>query len=78
MLLQKKFHLVFSLVMGTFMTSFMTFVITIINVGFGPHFLAMWGRAFVIALVVAVPVIYFVAPLARKVTERLLNYDKLI
>ena len=73
--LQKKFHLVFSLVMGTFMTSFMTFAITAINVGFGPHFLAMWGRAFVIAFVVAVPVIYFVAPLARKLTGRLLGVD---
>jgi antibiotic biosynthesis monooxygenase (ABM) superfamily enzyme len=73
--LQKKFHLVFSLVMGTFMTSFMTFVITAINVGFGPHFLAMWGRAFVIAFLVAVPVIYFVAPLARKLTGRLLGVE---
>lgn len=69
---QKKFQLVFSLVMGTMMVTLMTFVITAVNVGFGAHFLPMWARAFGIAYVVAVPVIYFVAPLARKITGRLL------
>ena len=70
---QKKFHLIFSLVMATMMVFLMNFVITTANVGWGPHFLAAWARAFAIAYVVAAPVIFFVAPLARKITARILG-----
>jgi hypothetical protein len=70
---QKKFHLVFSLLMGVLMISLMTFVITAVNVGFGPDFLARWGKAFAVAYVVGVPVIFFLAPVARKLTGKLLG-----
>lgn len=70
---QKKFHLVFSLIMGAMMVFLMTFVITAVNLGFGPHFLAAWGRVFVIAYVIAVPVIFFLAPIARRLTAGLLG-----
>ncbi|MDT8989632.1 DUF2798 domain-containing protein [Curvibacter sp. APW13] len=70
---QKKFQIVFSLVMGAMMVFIMTFVITAVNVGFSPDFLHRWATAFGIAYVVAVPVIFFVAPLARKITGRLLG-----
>ena len=69
----KKFHLVFSLIMGAMMVVLMTFVITAVNLGFGPHFVAAWGRVFVIAYVIAVPVIFFLAPIARKLTGGLLG-----
>lgn len=65
---QKKFHLVFSLVMGAMMIFLMTFVITAVNVGFTTNFLALWTKAFAIAYVVGVPVIFFLAPVARKLT----------
>jgi len=68
-----KFHLVFSLVMGAMMVSLMTFVITSVNLGFGPYFLAAWTKAFAIAYVIGVPVIFFLAPLARKLTGGLLG-----
>ncbi|MCK9386775.1 MAG: DUF2798 domain-containing protein [Sulfuritalea sp.] len=70
---QKKFHLVFSFVMGLLMISLMTFVITAVNVGFAPDFLARWGKAFVVAYAVGVPVIFFLAPVARKLTGKLLG-----
>lgn len=70
---QKKFHLTFSFIMGAMMISLMTFVITAVNVGFTPDFLAKWGRAFAVAYVVGVPVIFFLAPMARKITGRLLG-----
>lgn len=70
---QKKFHLVFSFVMGSLMISVMTFVITAVNIGFAPDFLPHWGKAFAIAYVVGVPVIFFVAPLARKLTGKILG-----
>lgn len=64
---KSRFHLVFSMVMGAMMVFIMTFVITLANVGLPPDFFARWARAFAIAYVVAVPVIYFVAPRARKI-----------
>lgn len=70
---QKQFHLVFSLIMGAMMVFLMTFVITVVNLGFGPHFLAAWMKAFGIAYVVAVPVILFLAPIARRLTGGLLG-----
>jgi predicted membrane channel-forming protein YqfA (hemolysin III family) len=70
---QKKFHLVFSLLMGAIMIFLMTFVITAVNVGFGAYFLLTWAKAFVIAYIVGVPVIFFLAPVARKLTARALR-----
>ena len=70
---QKKFHLVFSLIMGAMMISLMTLVITFINVGLIDNFLRLWMKAFGIAYVVGVPVIFFLAPVARKLTGRVLG-----
>lgn len=68
---QKKFHLVFSIIMGAMMISLMTLVITFVNVGLVEDFIGRWLRAFLIAYVVGVPVIFFFAPMARKMTARL-------
>ncbi|HQR20427.1 MAG TPA: DUF2798 domain-containing protein [Burkholderiaceae bacterium] len=70
---QKKFHLVFSLLMGAMMILLMTFVITAVNVGFSETFIGSWMKAFAIAYVVGVPVIFFLAPVARKLTTRLVG-----
>lgn len=70
---QKKFHLVFSLIMGAMMIFLMTLVITFINVGLIDNFLRLWMKAFGIAYVVGVPVIFFLAPVARKLTGRVLG-----
>ena len=67
---KSRFHLVFSLLMGAMMISLMTLVITLVNVGLVPDFLSRWLRAFLIAYVVGVPVIFFLAPFARKLTGR--------
>jgi len=70
---QKKFHLVFSAIMGALMISLMTLVITFVNVGLVEDFIGRWLRAFLIAYVVGVPVIFFLAPMARKIAGRLLG-----
>lgn len=67
---RNRFHLVFSLLMGAMMISLMTFVITLVNVGLTADFLGRWMRAFLVAYVVGVPVIYFLAPVARRLTAR--------
>ena len=70
---QKRFHLVFSFLMGAMLIFLMTFIITAVNVGFNGNFLRLWMKAFAIAYVVGVPLIFFLAPVARKVTARVLN-----
>ena len=72
---QKKFHLVFSMVMGALMIFVMTFVITLVNVGWSAQVLMTWMKAFGIAYVVGVPVIFFLAPVARKLTGKLLGVN---
>ena len=67
---RKYFHLVFSLVMGAKMVFVMTFFITLINLGWVEGFFASWMRAYAIAYVIAVPVIYYLAPLARRFAAR--------
>ena len=69
----KRFHLVFSLLMGVMMVFLMTFVITLANIGWRADFLQAWAHAFAIAYVVAVPVIYFLAPVARKLAARFVH-----
>ena len=70
---QKKFHLVFSLVMAAMMVFLMTFVITLVNLGWVANFLSAWAKSFIVAYLVAVPVIFFIAPVARRITGQLLG-----
>lgn len=70
---QKKFHLVFSLIMAAIMVCLMTCVITAVNTGFGAGFLGRWAWAFVVAYVFAAPTIFFLAPLARRMTAALVG-----
>lgn len=72
----KRFHLVFSLLMGALMISLMTFVISLVNVGWVPDLLGRWVRAFAVAYVVGVPVIYLLAPFARGLTAKLVEMPR--
>ena len=65
-----RFHFVFSLIMGAIMVFLMTFVVTLANLGWRPDFVVFWARAFAVAYVVAVPVIYLLAPVARRLAGR--------
>ena len=67
---KSRFHLVFSFVMGAIMVFIMTFVITSVNVGWPQNFLFLWAKSFLVAYAVAVPVIYFFVPVARRLTAR--------
>jgi hypothetical protein len=70
---QKKFHLVFSFIMAAMMVFLVTFVVTLANLGWVEHFVAAWAKSFSIAYLVAVPMIFFVAPVARRITGQLLG-----
>lgn len=68
-----RFHLVFSMLMAAMMVFIVTFVITSVNVGWPANFIALWAKAFGVAYVIAVPVIYFLAPFARRLTARFVH-----
>lgn len=55
------------------MISLMTFIITAVNIGFPSDFVSRWLKSFMVAYVVGVPVIFFLAPVARKLTGRLVG-----
>lgn len=59
--------------MGAMMIFLMTLVITFVNVGVTQTFLLSWAKAFAIAYIIGVPVIYFLAPVARKLTASLVG-----
>lgn len=63
---KKRFHLIFSFIMGAMMFFVMTFIVTAVNVGFPPDFVPRWLNSFGVAYVAGVPLIYFLAPIARK------------
>jgi hypothetical protein len=69
----RYFHLVFSALMGAAMVFIVTFFVTMANTGLGGDFAARWGKAFAIGYCVAVPVIYFLVPLVRGITARLVE-----
>ncbi|MDZ4050398.1 MAG: DUF2798 domain-containing protein [Limnobacter sp.] len=69
----KLFQLVFALIMGFLMVGIVTFVTTASNFGFGGNFLATWGKTYLIGYLAAVPSIYLLAPIARRITAQLLN-----
>jgi len=56
-----------------FMSCLMSMVITFVNIGPDPDFLAHWLKAFALAFSVAFPAITMVLPVARKLVERLVD-----
>lgn len=56
--------------MGAKMVFVMTFCVTLINLGWHDDFLISWLKAYVVAYLIAVPVIYFIAPLARRFASK--------
>jgi len=68
--MDKKIHLVFSLVMSTFMILIMSFVVTMVNVGWSDQTIAKWLNSFFYAWIVGFPLMYFFAPIFRKIIAK--------
>jgi len=68
--MDKKIHLVFSLVMSTFMILIMSFVVTMVNVGWSEQTIAKWLNSFFYAWIVGFPLMYFFAPIFRKIIAK--------
>jgi hypothetical protein len=61
-----KAHLKFALITGLVVTSYITFTLVAVNVGFNNSFIFKWFRSWLIAYIIVVPSLLFVAPFIRK------------
>lgn len=68
-----KQQLVFSIFTAGMMAFVMTFCITLMNIGFTADFFLRWMKAYAAAFIIAVPAIYVIAPIARRLTACLVE-----
>ncbi|CAM4243713.1 DUF2798 domain-containing protein [Pseudoalteromonas byunsanensis] len=67
-----KHRIVFTMLLSLFLSILMTLWVTYINLGLSEHFLIDWGRAFLLAWPAAAVISFFSAPVAQKITQKLL------
>jgi Protein of unknown function (DUF2798) len=61
-----KAHFKFALVTGMVITSYITFTLVAVNTGFENGFLFRWFRSWLIAYILAIPSLLFVAPFIKR------------
>jgi Protein of unknown function (DUF2798) len=66
-----KARLILALLMSSVMVFMVTLLVTWLNLGFAPHFLAKWIEAYFIAWPIAATTAFFVMPPARRLTDRI-------
>ena len=72
--MDKKIHLLFTLVMSTFMILIMSFVVTMVNIGWGDQTVSKWLNSFFYAWIVGFPLMYVFAPIFKKIiTKKITN-----
>ena len=72
--MEKKVHLIFSIVMSLFMISIMSFVVTYLNLGgWTADIIEKWLSSFVIAWIVGFPLLYIFGPIFKKSIMKSLN-----
>ncbi|BBN83653.1 hypothetical protein PA25_36380 [Pseudoalteromonas sp. A25] len=68
-----KHRVTFTLLLSFFLSVLMTLWVTYINLGVSAHFFANWGKAFVLAWPAAAVISFFSAPIAQKITNKLIS-----
>ena len=72
--MEKKVHLIFSIVMSLFMISIMSLVVTYLNLGgWTDQIIEKWLSSFVIAWIVGFPLLYIFGPIFKKVIMKSLS-----
>ena len=71
--MEKKVHLIFSIVMSLFMISIMSFVVTYLNIGWTDQTIEKWLSSFVIAWIVGFPLLYIFGPIFKKTIMKSLS-----
>lgn len=68
-----KRKIAFALLMGMVTTGIISFTVIVFNVGMVPGLLLIWLKSWLIAYVIAVPLILIVAPRVEKLVNFLFN-----
>lgn len=68
---ESKKKVVFAGVMGVVTTGIISFALISINVGFTDQFLQIWFKSWLLAYVLVIPAILFIAPKIEKFVETL-------
>jgi len=71
--MEKKVHLIFSIVMSLFMISIMSFVATYLNIGWTDQTIDKWLSSFAVAWIVGFPLLYVFGPVFNKVIMKSLS-----
>jgi len=71
--MEKKVHLIFSIVMSLFMISIMSFVVTYLNIGWTDQTINKWLSSFVVAWIVGFPLLFIFGPVFKKAIEKSLS-----
>ncbi len=61
-----KHKIVFALIMGIITTCIISFTLVAVNVGFGPSFIKIWLRSWLLAYVIVIPSLLIIAPKIQK------------
>jgi len=72
--MEKKVHLIFSIVMSLFMISIMSLVVTYLNLGgWTDQIIEKWLSSFVIAWIVGFPLLYIFGPIFKRTITKTLT-----
>ncbi|KAA0445920.1 MAG: DUF2798 domain-containing protein [Candidatus Thioglobus sp.] len=71
--MEKKIHLIFSIVMSLFMVGIMSFVVTYLNIGWNEQTIDKWLSGFFVAWLVGFPLLYIFAPIFKKTITKYLS-----
>jgi hypothetical protein len=71
--MEAKARFVLAAVMSAIMVFMVTLIITYLNLGFRPDFLAKWAKAYAVAWPVAATTGFLVMPMARRTTDRIMR-----
>jgi TRAP-type C4-dicarboxylate transport system permease small subunit len=64
--MEKKVHLIFSIIMSAFMILIMSFVVTYMNIGWTDQTIDKWLSSFVYAWILGFPLLFIFAPIFKK------------
>jgi hypothetical protein len=67
-----KSRLLLAVLMSAMMVFMVTLLVTFLNLGLRPDFLAQWAKAYFIAWPVAAGTAFFAFPIARRAAERII------
>lgn len=65
-----KQKVAFALIMGIITTCIISFTLVAVNVGFGPSFIKIWLRSWLIAYLIVIPSLLLIAPRIQRLVAR--------